>query len=109
MFGTIVTMRPKEGQEAAVVEALDSWWRERSGTTEGAVCIHVYRRAAEGELVMAVVFASQELYESNANDPEQDAWYQSLVTLLEAEPQWSDGDVLISHSAGLDTVGVSSA
>lgn len=109
MFGTIATMRPKKGQETAVAEAIDAWWRERSSKAEGAVCLHLYRRAAAGELVMAVVFETQEHYEANASDPEQDAWYQSLVALLDGEPEWADGDVLVSHSAGLDTVGLSSS
>jgi quinol monooxygenase YgiN len=107
MFGTIATMRPKAGQETAAAEAIDDWWRERSSKAEGAVCLHLYRGAAAGELVMAVVFDTQEHYEANANDPEQDAWYRSLVALLEADPEWADGDVIVSHSAGLDTVGLS--
>ena len=108
MFGTIATMRAKDGQETAVAEAVDSWWRERSEKAEGPVCLHLYAGATAGELRMAVVFDTQEHYEANANDPEQDAWYQNLVTLLEGEPQWSDGNVLVSHSAGRDTVRVES-
>ena len=107
MFGTIATMRPKAGQEAAVAEGVDAWWRERSGKAEGTVCVHLYRGTVAGELVMAVVFDTQEHYEANANDPEQDVWYRSLVALLESEPEWADGEVLSSHSAGLDTLGVS--
>ena len=108
MFGTIARMRPKAGQETAVAEALDSWWLEQSGKVEGVVCVHLYRGASAGDLVMSVVFDTQEHYEANAQDPRQDAWYRSLLTLLDGEPQWSDGDVLVSHSAGLDTLGVSS-
>ena len=109
MFGTIATLRPKAGQDTAVTEALDSWWRERSGKAEGTVCVHLYRGTAARELVMTVVFDTQEHYEANANDPEQDASYRNLVALLETEPQWADGEVLSSHSAGLDTIGVSSS
>ena len=108
MFGTIATMRPKAGQEAAVADAVDSWWRERSGKAEGSVCVHLYRGPTAGELTLAVVFDTQQHYEATANDPEQDAWYRSFVTLLEDEPSWSDGNVLVSHSAGLDTLSVSS-
>ncbi len=109
MFGTIATLHPKAGQEGAAAEAVDSWWRERSGKVEGTVCVHLYRGTAEGELVMAVVFDTQEHYEANANDPDQDVWYRKLVALLETEPEWADGEVLSSHSAGLDTVSVSSS
>ena len=48
---------------------------------------------------MAVVFQSRAEYEANANDPAQGAWYENLLTPLEDEPRWSDGDVLVSHSA----------
>ena len=48
MFGTIATMRPKAGQEAAVAEGVDAWWRERSGKAEGTVCVHLYRGTVAG-------------------------------------------------------------
>ncbi len=51
-----------------------------------------------GALVATVLFDSREHYEANAADPAQDAWYRELVTLVEADPTWADGDVLTAHS-----------
>jgi hypothetical protein len=43
---------------------------------------------------MSVVFDSQANYTANANDPEQDKWYQEFRSLLDADPRWMDGEVL---------------
>ena len=100
MFGTIATMRPKPGQEAAVAAAVEEWWVDRQPAVSGARALHLYRSlATPGEVVMTVVFQSRAEYEANANDPAQGVWYEALLTLLEDAPSWSDGDVLVSHSA----------
>ena len=97
MYGTIALMKPKAGQEAAMVAMLDKWWSERRPKVKGAISSTIYRNVQNpAELMMAVVFDSKENYEANANDPEQDRWYREMVALLEGEPRWIDGDVL-SH------------
>jgi hypothetical protein len=61
----------------------------------------MYRAASNpAELMLTVCFSSKAAYEENANHPEQDNWYRHLVTLLEEEPRWIDGDVLAVHSRG---------
>lgn len=100
MFGTIFTMRPKPGQEAAVVALFDRWARERAPKVKGSLASHLYRNVGNpAELMGAVVFDSRDSYFANASDPEQDRWYRELVTLLEAEPRFMDGDVLRSWTA----------
>ena len=101
MFGTTALGRPRPGQEGAVVEHFNRWWRDRAPRARGALLGTLYRNTSDpAELIMTVVFASKALYEANADDPEQDGWYRDLVALLEAEPQWIDGDVLAVHSRG---------
>jgi quinol monooxygenase YgiN len=100
MFGTIFTMKPKSGQEAAVVELFQRWDRERRPKIKGAVAGHLYRSEQNpAELMAAVVFDSRENYFANASDPEQDQWYRDLVGLLEAEPRFIDGEVLVTWPA----------
>ena len=97
MFGTIFTMKPKSGQEAAVVELFKRWDRERRPKIKGAVAGHLYRNEQNpAELMAAVVFDSRANYFANASDPEQDQWYRDLVGVLEAEPRFIDGEVLVS-------------
>lgn len=100
MFGTIFSMRPKPGQENAVVALFERWDRERRPKIKGPLAGHLYRNVQNpGELMAAVVFDSRDNYFANANDPEQDRWYRELVALLEAEPRFIDGEVLRSWSA----------
>jgi hypothetical protein len=101
MFGTTALAKPRSGQEGAVVEHFNHWWRDRAPKVRGALMGTLYRNTTNpAELIMTVVFASKALYEENANDPEQDRWYGELVALLEEEPRWIDGDVLAVHSRG---------
>jgi quinol monooxygenase YgiN len=95
MFGTIAILKPKSGQDVAVLEALNAWWEERRPKVPGAIASTLHRNDKNPqELIMSVVFDSKETYEANASDPEQDKWYQHLRGLLESDPVWMDGDVL---------------
>lgn len=99
MYGTIALMKPKAGQEDAVVAMHEEWWNERQPKVKGARAAHLYRNTSNpSELMLAVVFDSKADYEANAADPEQDQWYQRLAEHLEGEPRWIDGDVLASHT-----------
>ena len=35
---------------------------------------------------------------ANADDPEQDKWYQEMRQHLEADPAWHDGEIIYSSS-----------
>ncbi len=100
MFGTVAVMRAKPGQEKALVDSFQEWWNERRPKVKGALASTLYR-GTEGpnQYFMAVVFDSKENYDANANDPAQDQWYQKLVGMLEEEPHWYDGDILLHLTA----------
>jgi quinol monooxygenase YgiN len=95
MFGTVFAMRPKPGQEKDVEQMLERWNRERRPKVSGVVASYLFTsRANAGQLLGVAVFASEDDYRRNANDPDQDRWYQELRSHLEADPEWNDGDVL---------------
>ena len=101
MYGTVATMRIKQGEEQKLTELLERWWRERAPKVQGAVSTTIYRLEVDPlEYVMAVVFDSKENYRANANNPEQDRWYQELRACLDAEPIWDDGEVVAHHQQG---------
>lgn len=101
MFGTIAVAKPRPGQESAVVEHWNRWWRERAPTVPGVLLGTISRNASNpAELLVTVAFASKASYEANAAAPEQDRWFRELVALLEEEPRWIDGDLLGVHSRG---------
>jgi quinol monooxygenase YgiN len=96
MFGTIYRMRPKPGMEAAIEELMR---REEKGRAmpAGFIAGYLFRsRSRPGELSGVAVFDSETSYRRNAEDPEQDRWYRQLRDLLEADPEWNDGDVLVA-------------
>jgi quinol monooxygenase YgiN len=94
MFGTIFRMRPKQGQEQALVQMLERWERERRPQVAGFVASYLLTsRTNPGEVVGVAVFDSEQSYQKNANDPEQDRWYRELRALLESDPEWNDGEV----------------
>jgi hypothetical protein len=97
MFGTIYRMRPKEGLAEKVTDYYRRWERERKPKVRGAVAAYVFKpRSRPSELVGVVVFDSEANYYRNADDPEQDGWYRQLRELLEADPEWSDGEILVA-------------
>ena len=95
MYGTVFTMRPKPGQQQAVEEHFHRWDHERRQVVSGAFGGYLFRSTSHpGELVAVAVFDSKENYDRNANDPGQDAWYRELRALLEADPEWNDGEAV---------------
>ena len=98
MYGTVANLRVKAGQEDELRGWMERWDRERAPRIKGPVATYVYRMDNDPQnLILAVVFESKESYVANAEDPEQDKWYQQMVQHLEAEPEWHDGEVIYSN------------
>ena len=96
MFGTIFHMKPRPGMEKAIEDLFHREEEER-GKPTGAVAAYLFRpKSRPGELVGVAVFDSEASYRKNADDPEQDRWYRQLRDLLESDPEWNDGDVLMA-------------
>jgi quinol monooxygenase YgiN len=92
MYGTVARMRAKPGTGeqfsalAAEYEDLD---------VAGFVATYIYRLDDNpDDYYMAVLFEDRESYRRNAEDPAQDARYQRMRALLEADPKWHDGEVI---------------
>ena len=95
MYGSIFRMKVKPGQEQRVVEALEEWERERKPKVKGVVASFLMKPDKQsGDLIGVAVFQDKVSYVANADSPEQDRWYRKLRELLEADPQWEDGEYL---------------
>src|SRR5262249_46962931 len=95
MFGTVFRMRPKPGQQQAVEELFHRWGHDLRPNVQGAYSGFLFKSTSHpGELVGVAVFDSKASYDKNANDPAQDRWYRELRALLEADPDWNDGEVV---------------
>jgi heme-degrading monooxygenase HmoA len=97
MFGSIYRMHPKPGKEMDIADQFRRWDRERRSAVPGAVAGYLFRpKSAPDELIGFAVFDSEANYRRNAEDPAQDEWYRGLRQMLEADPEWNDGDILVA-------------
>src|SRR5687768_15115827 len=95
MYGTISRLRVKPG----MVERLQQRNAEVTAQAAkvGLVFAHMYQTGAAGEMWLVVAFESEEAYRRNAASPEQHQRYLQLRDLLEADPEWHDGEIVFSH------------
>ena len=98
MYGTVYRMQPKPGKEQEVIEMMQEWERERRPKVKGARGGYLYKLDKGGYMGVAL-FDSKESYQANAADPEQDKFYRRWRELLEADPEWNDGEVVNSWQA----------
>ena len=47
-----------------------------------------------GGLMGVAAFDSKDSYRANAEDPEQDAFYQRWRALMDTDPEWNDGEII---------------
>lgn len=92
MYGTVARIRVKPGAESQLREQMEQY---NAVKVPGFVTTYVYRTDANpNEYYMAVIFDSKDAYWANANSPEQDARYREMMTSLDAEPEWHDGEII---------------
>lgn len=98
MYGTVAHLTIKPGAE----EQLRQFAREvETEQVPRFVFQHVYRLDANpDEFILVVAFENKVAYLANANSPEQAARYQRYRDLLTADPEWHDGEVIDSRTAG---------
>jgi quinol monooxygenase YgiN len=97
MFGTVARVVVQSGTEPEFLDIVEQWTRDRGAST-GLIAgygFHLVKRPREYLLVS--VFADRETYETNANDPLTDSWYQRMRATLEADPEWNDGEIVQSE------------
>ena len=95
MYGTIARMRAKQGHTQAIVDMMNEWNRERRPNVKGVVggYIHTPDNSPD-EPVMVAIFQDKDAYVANAQDPEQDKWFQRFREHLEADSDWTDGEIV---------------
>jgi quinol monooxygenase YgiN len=94
MYGTIARLRIKPGKE----EELRRLGQDMAPQIPGFVFQHVYRTDADpNEYYLVVGFESKEAYRANAESPAQHARYEQFRALLDADPEWHDGEIVDSY------------
>lgn len=97
MYGTVARAKVKGGKLPKVLELGESWKRERGPNVAGAIASYWFQSDNDpDEITIVAIFRDRESYHANANDPEQDAWYQQLRPLLDGDTTWNDGTIVLS-------------
>ena len=93
MYGTVAVMKVKPGK----MDDLKKWTTDfdTNRRPKGYLGEIIYQMDSNpNEVMLAVFFDGKESYHANANDPEQDKGYRKMRELLDADPEWHDGEVI---------------
>lgn len=94
MYVTVFTYRVRPGQEDIAIALHEEWERQRGSRVAGYLGGELLVSQADPcQFIDIARFADEAAARANANDSEQDAWYRRLVSLLEAEPVFTDCSV----------------
>ena len=94
MYGTIFRFQVKPGKDQELHRLVQEDTAENARLrAAGMVASYVYK-LDNGGYMGAAIFENKEKYVANANDPAQDRWYRRFRELLEADPEWNDGEIV---------------
>lgn len=97
MYGTVARVRVKDGMQAAFEQNLKDFENRQA---PGFVRALLYRTDADpNEFIMAVAFTDKAAYVANAESPEQAADYEGMRALLESDPEWNDGEIVLESAS----------
>ena len=100
MFGTIARVTVQSGKEQEFLAIGEQWTRER-GKSTGQVAAYAFKvEGKQHEYLLVGIFRGRDTYVANAEDPETDRWYRRMRAVLEADPEWNDGEVVQSMILG---------
>ena len=90
MYGTIAKLQVS-GENRAKLDALsaEQMGRDVPGFVAASVLVPDER---EGEVYLVVMFEDKASYQKNADDPAQHQDYLKMRALLDADPEWIDGE-----------------
>lgn len=93
MYGTVARMKVKPGKVDELIKVTTETTETRRPA--GYLGEIIYRMDNNpNEVIMAVFFADKESYHANANDPAMNKEYERYRALLDADPEWNDGEVI---------------
>ncbi len=92
MFGTVARMKFKPGAFEKMQGLMEGFEQRQ---VKGFRFNAVYRSQSDpDEVWMIVGFEDEASYRANAEDPQTDQMAQQYKELLEAPPEWHDGEIV---------------
>jgi quinol monooxygenase YgiN len=96
MYGTVARMKVKPGKVDELIKlTVDQVGGRRPKGYLGEIIYKMDNNP--NELMMAVFFADKASYQANASDPEMNKEYEAYRAVLDADPEWNDGEVIHQH------------
>ncbi len=94
MYGMLYRLQPRQGQEQMVLDSLFRWEQEILPIVTGFVGGYIYQPqpGSDAEIVGIFLFAEQADYARTQADPQHVQWYQNLLLLIEAVPEYGEGE-----------------
>lgn len=95
MYGTVARWRVKEGKEQELEQVAAEVMRETPAASRSVV---LYRSDSDPrEYWVASSWESKDAYRANSNTPEQDERFRRLRALMDSDPEWHDGEIVLSR------------
>jgi quinol monooxygenase YgiN len=91
MYGTVAKTRVKAENRQKLRELFENSTTSRE--VPGFVTSYMLYENDSDAAWLFAVFQDRATYDANAGDPAQDAEYQRYSALMEAEPEWHDGEI----------------
>ena len=90
MYGTVAKTRVKAENREKLREIFENTARRE---VAGFVTSYMLYENDSDVAWLFAVFEDRATYDKNAGDPAQDAEYRRYRELMEAEPEWHDGEI----------------
>jgi len=95
MFVSISRYRVKPGMEQALKEHNEEWKATIRPNTHGFISVHVYCNPKDSrEWTSVATFVDQYSEMLNANSSDHRAWYRHMLEMIEAPPQYWQGELV---------------
>ena len=95
MYGTIARWRVLDGKQEELEQLSQELMSEQPA---GSRSVFLYKSDTDPrEYWVASAWDSKEVYRSNASTPEQDSRFRRLRALMEGDPEWHDGEIVVAR------------
>ena len=93
MYGTVARMKVKPGK---MDDFIANMTQARSDRAMGGYMGEIVYKLDNNpnEIMLCVFFKDKASYQANANDPEMAKDYEQYRAMLDADPEWNDGEVI---------------
>jgi len=94
MYGTIFRFQAKPGRDADIKQLMEGDVAEGDRLKKAGMRASYLFKLDNGGYMGVAVFEDKERYVANANDPAQDRWYRRFRDMIQADPEWNDGEIV---------------